>query len=337
MFGIRYLKVPPTTHVIQYKRGRLVREGPGLAFVYFEPSSVIAQVPIGSTDVPFVFEEVAADFQNVSIQGELTFRVVEPSKLAGLLDFSVDGNGRYLSDDPSKLRERLIHAAQILARSYAQARRLDELVIGSSALVDMALEGLRKSENVQMLGVEVLALSITAIKPMPEMAKAMEAAAREKMLGKADQAVYERRNAAVEMERQIKESELNTEIAVEQKRRQVRETQMAADTALEQQRSELVAQRVENQRKEADARGQALRATLDPLKEVDWRTLLAAGGGLGAKQLIALAFHDLADHAEKIGRLNITPDLLGSLLADDGAERPAPEEGAAPTPPRRKK
>ena len=157
MFGIRYLKVSPTTHVIQYKRGRPVREGPGLAFFYFEPSSVIVQVPVGSTDVPFVFEEVAADFQDVSIQGELTLRVVEPTKLAGLLDFSVDGNGRFLSDDPTKLRERLIHATQILARSYAQARKLDELVIGSNALVDTVLAGLRQSENVQMLGVEILA------------------------------------------------------------------------------------------------------------------------------------------------------------------------------------
>jgi hypothetical protein len=327
MFGIRYLKVSPTTHVIQFKGGRLVREGPGLSFFYYEPSSVIVQVPVGSTDVPFVFEEVAADFQAVTIQGELTYRVIDPAKLARLLDFSVDGNGRHRSDDPAKLRERLIHATQILARSYAQARKLDELIVASNALVDSVLAGLQPSKSVEMLGVEVLGLSITAIKPMPEMAKAMEAAAREKMLGKADQAVYQRRNEAVEMERKIKESELNTEIAVEQKRRQIREAKMAADITLEQQRTELVGQRVENEQKEAEARGQALRATLEPLKGMDWRTLLAAGGGLGSKQLIALAFHDLADRAEKIGQLNITPDLLGSLLKDDG------EEGQASLPP----
>lgn len=336
MLGFRYLKVSPTTHVIQFTRGRLVREGAGLAFFYFAPSSVIVQVPVGSVDVPFVFEEVAADFQDVSIQGELTYRVVEPAKLAQLLDFSVDGAGRYLSDDPSKLRERLIHATQILARSFAQGRKLDELVIGSNALVEAVLAGLRQSENVGMLGVEILSLSITAIKPMPEMAKAMEAAAREKMLGKADQAVYDRRNQAVEMERQIKESELNTEIAVEQKRRQVREAKMAADTALEQQRADLVAKRVENQRKEAEARGQAMRATLEPLKDVDWRTLLAASGGLGSKQLIALAFHDLASQADKIGRLNISPELLGALLSDDGAGEAGGEQIATPTSPRRK-
>jgi hypothetical protein len=328
MLGIRYLKVSPTTHVIQYKNGQPVRQGSGLSFFYYEPNSVIVQVPLNSVDVPFMFEEVAADFQAITIQGELTYRVVDAAKLASLLDFSVDGRGRYRSDDPAKLRERLIHATQILARSYAQGRNLNELVVGSNALVEAVLTGLQGSKPVEMLGVEILGLAITSIKPMPEMAKAMEAAARERMLGKADQAVYERRNAAVEMERQIKESELNTEIAVEQKRREMREAKMAADIAVEQQRSELVGQRVENERKEAEARGDALRATIEPLKDADWRTLLAASGGLGAKQLIALAFHDLADQAEKIGRLNITPELLGSLLGEDGdgpvsAERPS--------------
>jgi hypothetical protein len=337
MFGIRYLKVSPTTFLIQYKKSRAVRQGAGLSFFYYEPSSIIVQVPVNSVDVPFVFEEVAADFQGITIQGELTYRVVNASKLAGLLDFSVDGHGRYRSDDPSKLRERLIHATQILARSYAQGRKLDEIVVGSNALVETVLVGLQKSPSVEMLGVEILGLAITSIKPMPDMAKAMEAAAREKMLGKADQAVYERRNASVEMERQIKESELNTEIAVEQKRRQMREMKMEADIAVEQQRAELVGQRVENQRKEAEARGQALRATIEPLKDVDWRTLLAAGGGLGAKELIALAFHDLADHAEKIGRLNITPELLSSLMTDDEVDVHGSSETPLPPPGSRKK
>ena len=169
------------------------------------------------------------------------------------------------------------------------------------------------------------------------MAKALQADAREQLLRKADEAVFVRRNAALELERKIKENELNTEIAVEQKKRQiretqmeaeiaieqkkrqVRETQMEADVAIEQQRSELVEHRVENQRKEAEARGQALRATLEPLKDMDWRTLMAASSGeVNPKLLVAMAFRDLAENAEKIGQLNISPDLLNALLSTDG-------------------
>jgi hypothetical protein len=127
--------------------------------------------------------------------------------------------------------------------------------------------------------------------------------------------VFVRRNAAVELERKIKENELNTEIAVEQKKRQIRETQMAADIVVEQQRSQLVESRIENDKKEAETRGLMLRATLEPLKDVDWRTLMAASaGGIDAKKMVAMAFCDLANNAEKIGNLNISPELLNTLL-----------------------
>jgi hypothetical protein len=185
------------------------------------------------------------------------------------------------------------------------------------------LAGLRSSEAVAMLGVEVLGMSILSIKAMPEMAKALQADAREKLLQRADEAIYARRNTAVELERRIKENELNTEIAVEEKRRTVRETKMRADIAIEQERAELVDRRVENERKESQARADGLRAMLEPMKEVDWRTLMAAqSGGLDSRQLIAMAFRDLADKAESIGNLNITPDLLTTLLSTNGQDGP---------------
>ncbi len=80
---------------------------------------------------------------------------------------------------------------------------------------------------------EVLGLSILAIKPTPETARALEAETREKLFREADEAIYARRNSAVEQERAIKENELNTEIAVENKKRQIRETQMDAERAVQ--------------------------------------------------------------------------------------------------------
>ncbi|MBI2825149.1 MAG: SPFH domain-containing protein [Planctomycetia bacterium] len=314
MLGIRYLKVAPTTHVLHFKRGKIVREGAGLSFFYFAPTSTIVAVPVGTTNVPFVFNEVTADFQEATIQGEITYRVADAARLAKLLDFSVDSRGRYQSDDPMKLGDRLIHATQILARSFTQRHQLRELLTSSDALIEAVLDKLAQSTAVGRLGVEIVDLSVLAIKATPEMAKAFQADAREEVLRKADEAIYARRNAAVELERTIKENELNTEIAVEQKRRQVRETQMAADVAVEEQRATLVERRVENERKEADARGHALRATLEPLKEIDWRTLTAATSGGDAALVISTAFRELAENASRIGELNISPELLTTLL-----------------------
>ncbi len=315
MLGIRYLKVSPTTYVLHYRRGRVVREGAGQAFFYFAPNSEIVTVPLTSTNVPFIFNEVTADFQDAAIQGEISYRVTDPKRLATVLDFSVDQKLRYRSDDPTKLNDRLIHAAQILARSFTQKNPLREVLVSSATLITDVLQGLQGSAAVSMLGVEVFELSILSIRGNPEMSKALQSEAREELLRKSDEAVYVRRNAAVEQERRIRENELNTEVAVALKQRQVRETQMSGEVAVEQQRAALVDQKVENDRKEADARAHALQATLEPLKNIDWRTLLAANSGRDdTGRVIAMAFQELASNSGKIGELNISPDLLRSLI-----------------------
>ena len=319
---LAFMKASPTTYVLHYQGGRLRREGPGLTFWYLRPASTIVAVPLASRDIPFVFNEVTADFQAVTIQGQVTYRVAEPRRLAELLDFSVGLGGRFRSDDPDKLPERLVHALQILARAAIQRQPLREALSTSDQLVSGLLPALRASETVRMLGLEILGLSVLAVRPTPEIARALEAEAREALQGKSDEAIYERRNAAVEQERRIKESELNTEIAVHEKQRQIRETQMAADIAVEEQRAALIARRSENERMDADARGYALQATLEPLRTTDWRTLMAVSAGGGDPRLmIALAFRELAENAAKIGELNVTPDLLRSLLAPPPAAR----------------
>ena len=50
MFGIRYIKVQPTVHVLQYQGGEVVREGAGMSFFYFGPSTSRVAIPVGSTD-----------------------------------------------------------------------------------------------------------------------------------------------------------------------------------------------------------------------------------------------------------------------------------------------
>ena len=105
-----------------------MRAGAGLSFFYFAPNSMLVQVPVASADVPFVFNEVTADFQDATVQGELTYRISDPKRTVALLDFSVDARGGYCSNDLEKLGERLVHALQILARSFTQRHALAELL-----------------------------------------------------------------------------------------------------------------------------------------------------------------------------------------------------------------
>jgi regulator of protease activity HflC (stomatin/prohibitin superfamily) len=316
MFGLGYLKASPTTYVIHYKGGKVKRSGAGLAFLYYRPTSTVVQVPLASADVPFVFNQVTRDFQELTVQGQLTYRVRDPGKLAELLDFTVDARGKYCSEDPTKLEERLVHATQVLAQAVIGRLTLREALASGEILVRDVLAGLRGDEAVTtMLGLEPLGLTVVSIRPTPEMARALEAEARERLQREADESIYARRNAAVTQERIIKESELETELAVEAKQREIRERKMAADIAVEEQRSTLVARKVENDKQDADSRAYALEATLEPLRKADWKTLMAVSpGGSDPKVMIALAFRELAENATKIGELNISPDLLRSLI-----------------------
>jgi len=319
---LAYLKAAPTTYVLHYQRGRLRREGPGLAFAYFRPTATLVTVPLASQGVPFAFTETTADFQTVTLQGQLTYRVADPRRLAALLDFSIRPNGTYRSDDPEKVPERLVETLQTLARTAVQRRELREVLTGAETILAEVLPAARQAQSVTMLGIEILELAILSIAPTPEIGRALEAEAREALQRGADEAIYARRNAAVEQERQIKESELNTEIAVQEKQRQIRETQINADIAVEERRAGLIERRSENERRDADARAYALQVTLAPLQQVDWRTLVAVtAGGADPKLMIALAFRELAENAAKIGELNVTPDLLKSLIGSGAPTR----------------
>jgi regulator of protease activity HflC (stomatin/prohibitin superfamily) len=334
MFGFTFIKVQPTEYVLQYKRGTLAREGAGISFFYFAPTSSLVLVPVGSVDAPFIFEEVTADFQSVTVQGQITYRVSDPKKLSGLMNYTLASNGRgYTSDDPKKLPQRLINYAQVLTRSLLKSLSLREALGRSDELVVSLLEGMRTMEAITSLGIEILGLSILAVKPTPETARALEAEAREQILREADEAIYARRNAAVEQERAIKENELNTEIAVENKKRQIKEAQMEAEKSVQQKKRELreaematnialeeknrefVALSTENARAEADTKAYAISSVMKAISETDPKVLTAlASSGMEPGQLVALAFRELAESAEKIEHLNISPDLLRELL-----------------------
>lgn len=334
MFGIRFIKAPPTTYLFQYKEGKSRREGKGLAFFYYAPTTTLVAVPLESADVPFIFNEVTSDFQQISIQGQVTYKIADPQKVSQLLNFTLDASGRtYTSEDPHKLPQRLVNIIQVLMRTQLSELSLRDALKASDGLVARVGSALNVSIQVSDLGLHVLGLSILAIKPTPDTSRALEAEVREQLLRQADEAVYTRRNAAVEQERAIKENELNTEIAVENKKRQIREAQMDAEKSvqerlqemkrvemqasilLEEKNKELVAITAENSRSQADARAYAIGAVLKTFAGMDPKVLQAITAfGMQPDQMIAWAFRELAEGAEKIGELNISPDLLRELM-----------------------
>ena len=94
MLGLKFIKSNPTTHLIAFRGGRIVRQGAGLAIFYYAPTTNLVAVPIQSREIPFIFEKVTRDFQTVTIQGQLSYRIADPERTARSLNFTLRAGGK---------------------------------------------------------------------------------------------------------------------------------------------------------------------------------------------------------------------------------------------------
>ncbi|MES2888012.1 MAG: SPFH domain-containing protein [Pseudomonadota bacterium] len=337
MFGIRFIKAQPTVHLMQFRKGKLVREGVGLSFFYHAGLTTLVAVPLVSHDHPFLLDLVTADFQSVSLQGQVTYRIHDPRRTALMMDFSLDRRGQPASEDPQRLGDRVAMQVEVIIQQAVQSLPLKAALRASAQVARQAQVELTQQAEMQALGLEILGVSVSSISPTPDIARALEAEARESNLQAADDAVYARRMSAVQKERAIRQNELDTEIAVEHKKREISETQMeakaalmekshalraaqmTADVDLEVQRKALVAEQSLNSRTLAEAEAHRIASTMQAIASADPRIVQAlAASSMQPAQLIAQAFGGLADKAERIGQLNLSPDLLQSLMAAPG-------------------
>jgi len=338
MFGVRFIKSQPTTHLMQFRGGKLVREGAGMSFFYYAPTATVVAVPVASHDRPFMLSLVTSDFQSVTVQGQVTYRISEPKRTAAMMDFSLRADGKgYASEDPTRLGDRVAQQAEVIVQQAVQALDLKQALRSSALIARSAQRELGAQPEIAALGLEILGVSIMSVKPTPDIARALEAEARESNLRAADDAVYSRRMSAVEKERAIRENELDTEIAVEQKKRQISETQMeakaalmrkdnelradqmSADIELEESRKSFVAGQAANSRTLAEAEGHRVASVMQALDKADPRIVQAlAAVGMQPAQLIAQAFGGLAENAGRIGQLNVSPELLQVLMSSAG-------------------
>lgn len=296
MLDIGYFKALPTEYVLKYVSGKLVKEGPGLAFYYLQHRTQIVAVPANSSDTAFAFQEMTGNFQTVTVQGQCTYRTADPRQAAVVLNFTLEpGKRTYVSEDPVHLAQRVTSVVQMETRAALQRRTLEEALSDSETMAREALARIREGMLLAPMGVELLSLYFLPVEPTPEVSKALEAQYRESLLRRQDEAIYARRAAAVEDERTIKENELTTQVTLEQQREQL----IALEGANALQEAELQGRARE---REAESRARELE-----LQMAIYRTMQPG-------MLLALAMKELGQNAGNIGNLTITSELLASVL-----------------------
>ena len=296
MFGLSYFKGQPTDYIQRFSSGELRREGLGLAFYYWRYNTQVVAVPTTSRDADFVFNEITSNFQEVTLQGQLTYRISEPQKAAALLNLRIDpDNYVYASDDLNSLAQKIINIVRIETRSEVEKRTLAEVLRDSRAIAKDVEQRVREAAVLTPLGVELLSVFFLSARPSPEVAKALEAEYREALMRQADEAIYARRGAAVDEERKIKEKQLESDKALEQQRQSLIDLQ-GANALKEAENCGLA------QEKEAQYRARSTELELAVLRSCEPRVLLA------------IALRELGKNSAKVGNLTITTEMLANLL-----------------------
>ncbi|MEU4266628.1 SPFH domain-containing protein [Streptomyces sp. NPDC026092] len=322
--GWRHLRSAPTAHIRHHRRGRLVHDGTGLSFWYRSLSAALSEVPVNDRELAMAFHARTADFQDVSVQSTVTYRIGEPDAAATRLDFSIDPDtgawrGAPLEQIATLLTETAQqHALDVLARTPLAAALVD----GVAAVGDRIADGLAAEPRLPATGIEVVAVRVVAIRPEPEVERALRTPAREQIQQEADRATYERRAVAVERERTIAENELASKIE------------------LARQEERLVDQRGTNARREAEesAAADAVRAEAEAARKVRLaRAEAEAAREVGEAQaaaqaawlrvhaevdpstLHALAATAAAANLPRIESVTVSPDILTALLGRLGS------------------
>ncbi|AZG71428.1 SPFH domain-containing protein [Shewanella frigidimarina] len=332
MFGLKYIKADPSTHLMLFKKGNVIQEGVGVSFFYYAPSSSLVAIPSNSKELPFVFRLQTADFQELSLQGQITYRIEKPREAAKMLNFTIEPTGQYVSDDPKKLDERVQRAVQVLLRNHIESMTLKNALTCARQLTLDLKQGLASIDAITSLGVGITDVSLTAIKPTPETGKALEAEIRESLLKEADSAIYARRLASIEQEKSVKESELETEKAIQKKQQDLETSKLEAARLRKQQQfkinqetiqaqiedekqlEQLVTINAANERARGDVQAYKIQVQMQAYQNIDIEKLkVMSMSGMKPEQLIAQAIENLTQGDNKIGNLNLSPDLLLAL------------------------
>jgi regulator of protease activity HflC (stomatin/prohibitin superfamily) len=318
---VRHLRSEISSHVLHYRRGALVQSGRGLSFWFLPMTASIAEVPVDDRELPLAVSARSSDFQDVTVQGVLTYRVVDPAKLAHHVDFSIDTKrGVHLKQPLEKIALLVAELAQQHAADWIGQTALREVLRdGATCVRERVQSALEGDDGLSRMGLGIASVRVSHVAPTPDLARALEAPMRERIQQESDEATFARRALAVEKERAIAENELQNQIELAKReemligqrgmngKRQAEEEAAAKRIAAEAEATRL--------RTSSDAQAASIRM-VEGAKVEQERARMQIQREVPPAVLAALAARELATKLSRIDHLHLGGDALAPLLTE---------------------
>ncbi|MES0824833.1 SPFH domain-containing protein [Ruegeria sp. SCP11] len=306
---IRHLRADASSHVQQYRKGQRARSGKGLSFWFAPAGTSLSEIPMDDRVLPFLLKAQTADYQDLTVQGSIVWRVTDAETLGDRVDFTLDPNSGLLLGQPvDQINDLIGGQGRRLISAYVNQNDIRQILKSGVGPVQVALrEGFASMSAMTEMGVEIVSVGVDNISPSSELARALQAPTFESLQQQADEATFSRRALAVEKERAIAENELSTRIE------------------LETQRKQLIAREDENARSKAEAEAAAMKidaeAEADRIRTVDQakadmeKERMVVYADLPPNVLFAMAAQEFAGKLQTIDNLTVTPDMLSGVMA----------------------
>jgi len=310
-FGfIAQLRSEASSHVIRYREGRVKQSGRGLVFWFAPETASIAEVPMDDREMTLFVKGRSQDFQTVAVQGTIGWHVVDPERLAERVDFSINlRTGKPQGEPIEKIQARIAGIANQAVQQYLGQAPVRALLDAGPAPLRERLQAVVAADPALIdIGVAAVTVRLTNLTPTSELERALQTPTFEALQQKADEATFERRALAVEKERAIAENEMatRTELARREKLLIAEEAENARNRATG---------AAEAQQVEAAAEAERIRSVEGARAEAE-RQRIAIYRDLPPAILLGLAAQQLAGKLEKIEHVNVTPDLLATVLGE---------------------
>lgn len=304
----RHLRADASNHIQQYRNGKRVRSGKGLAFWFSPTGTSLSEMPMDDRNLPFLLKGQSSDYQDLTVQGSIAWRVVEAETLGERIDFTISPvTGTLVGQPIDQINNLLGSLGRGYIATYLNSNSVRDLLeAGVKPLQVVLSSGFEGDTTVSAMGIEIVGVSVDDIAPTSELARALQAPTYESLQQQADEATFARRAMAVEKERAIAENELSTkiELATQQKQLIAREDENARSQA------EALAASMK-----IDADAEALRIrTIDQAKADMEKERMAVYADLPPSVLFAMAAQEFAGKLQTIDSLTVTPDMLSGLL-----------------------
>lgn len=312
---VKHYQGLPTSHVIRFKSGKRVASGPALSFWFRELNTSIVEVPKDDQELPFLFQVRSQDFQDVTVQGIITYRITNAETAASRIDFSIDvETGNWRVDPKVKIESLLTQIAQASSVSYISATNLETILDGDTIdlLTSVIQDAFAGDPVVSGTGIEIASVTVTSVKPRADVEKALQVPTFERLQEKADEATFDRRAKAVEKERTIQQNELDTQLELNRKRETLLDQERV--NTLKQTETQVETQRINNEASAertkllAEATAESTRLTEQAHIEAE-RARMDLVRDLDPQVLIALALQKLAENP---------PENLRTVVFGDG-------------------